>query len=251
LRVLNTGYSRKLLTEEKASALLAGGIMQHGYQCGMIWGSVMAAGAQAYSLFGAGTESEVKAITAAQKLVKTFQGCSGEINCLEITDLDKSASALKMFIVFMIKGKTFSCFNMAGKFAPKAFKDINAVFAEDIAFQTKGPVSCTAVLAKKLGATEEQIVMASGLAGGIGLCGEGCGALGAAIWLHQIKKGADTKLDFKSKEAMDLIEKFLEASEYEFECADIVGRKFESIEDHAKFIKKGGCSKIIEALAKQ
>ncbi|MCF6237579.1 MAG: C-GCAxxG-C-C family protein [Candidatus Marinimicrobia bacterium] len=65
---------------------------QHGYQCGMIWGSVLAAGAQAYKVHGSGPEAETRAVQAAQKLVDTFQADNDEINCYEITEIDKSSS---------------------------------------------------------------------------------------------------------------------------------------------------------------
>ena len=45
------------------------------------------------------------------------------------------------------------------------------------------PASCAAKMAKKLGASDRHTVMAAGLAGGIGLCGGACGALGAAVWI--------------------------------------------------------------------
>ena len=93
--------------------------------------------------------------------------------------------------------------------------------------------------------------MAAGLAGGIGLCGGACGALGAAIWIvgmNSIKQGKE-KLSFKNSTAMDQIEQFLKCTNYEFECQEIVGRKFENAGDHARFLRDGGCSKIIEALA--
>ena len=67
----------------------AGGIMRHGYQCGMIWGAALAAGAQAYRLFGPGPQAEIRAILAAQGLVESFRARNKNINCLEITDLDK------------------------------------------------------------------------------------------------------------------------------------------------------------------
>jgi len=73
LRVLNETYDERKKLEEKGSATLAGGIMQHGYQCGMIWGAVLAAGARAYELFGPGPEAETRAVMAAQKLVNEFQ----------------------------------------------------------------------------------------------------------------------------------------------------------------------------------
>ena len=64
--VLNRAFDHPLKLEERAAMPFAGGIMQHGYQCGMIWGATLAAGAQAYRLFGAGPQAEAKAILAAQ-----------------------------------------------------------------------------------------------------------------------------------------------------------------------------------------
>jgi len=252
LRVLNEAFDERKHLEEKGSAPLAGGIMQHGYQCGMIWGSVLAAGSEAFERFGAGPEAEVRAIMAAEKLVKAFQKCTGEVDCFEITEIDKSASALKMIYVFLIKGKTFSCFKLSGKFAPIAFKEIKKVFEQELENIPKLPVSCAAELARKMGATEKQTIMAAGLAAGIGLYGGACGALGTAIWIQTMNKGLDAKLDYHDPKMIELIEKaFLPNSEYEFECSDIVGRKFKNIADHAKFVDEGGCSKIIEALSKK
>jgi hypothetical protein len=34
-----------------------------------------------------------------------------------------------------------------------------------------------------------------------------------------------------------------------FECAEIVGRKFESVADHAAFLRDGGCTRLVDALA--
>jgi hypothetical protein len=33
------------------------------------------------------------------------------------------------------------------------------------------------------------------------------------------------------------------------ECSQIVGRKFESVEDHARHVQGGGCARIIDRLA--
>ena len=43
--------------------------------------------------------------------------------------------------------------------------------------------------------------------------------------------------------------KELLSADYELECADIVGRKFENVDDHAGYLRDGGCSKIIDVLA--
>ena len=250
--VLDQAFDHPLKLEEHASMPLAGGIMLHGYQCGMIWGATLAAGAQAYKLHGPGPQAEAQAIVVAQELVEAFQTYSGEINCLEITDLDKSSSTMKMRYVFLIKGKTIGCMRMSAKYARIAFEVINNAFSEKLVKAPSSPVSCTALLAQKMGLTDIQTVMAAGFAGGIGLCGGACGALGAAIWINGINKGKDpeSKIDYKDPKAAEIIENFLKSSDYEFECSDIVGRKFENIEDHANYIREGGCSEIIEALAK-
>jgi len=46
-----------------------------------------------------------------------------------------------------------------------------------------------------------------------------------------------------------VMEKFLASSDYEFECAKIVGKKFASVADHAEYLRGGGCAKIIDAMA--
>ena len=237
--------------EEQASIPFAGGIMQHGFQCGMIWGAVLAAGAEAYRQYGPSPQAEAMAIIAAQRLVESFRKQTNEINCYEITEIDKSSSAMQMIMYFLIKGGTIGCFKMAAKYAPVAFSEINTVLSEKNIEVPSPPVSCAAMLAQKMGVSEMQTVMAAGLAGGIGLCGGACGVLGAAIWifgLNSIKEGTG-KVDFKDSRALKVIDKFLKCTDYEFECSEIVGRKFENIDDHASYLREGGCSKIIEALA--
>jgi hypothetical protein len=51
--------------------------------------------------------------------------------------------------------------------------------------------------------------------------------------------------------AGDTIDIFIRSADFEFECSEIVGRKFENIGDHADYLRDGGCSEIIEALAAQ
>jgi hypothetical protein len=85
-----------------------------------------------------------------------------------------------------------------------------------------------------MGVSDRLAVMAAGLAGGIGLSGGACGALGTAIWIismnHLEEKGE--KLDFKSPEALDTIDLFLKCTDFEFECCEITGRRFENTDEH-------------------
>ncbi|MHC4597900.1 MAG: C-GCAxxG-C-C family (seleno)protein [Planctomycetota bacterium] len=240
------GHPQKL--EEKAVEPLAGGITQYGYQCGMLWGASLAAGAEAFRRFGPGPKAEAAAIRTSQRLVEAFQARFKEINCLEVTEtrMQDAWGIMKFFL----KGGPVLCVRMIAKFGPEAVRVIDAALSEEPVETVSGPVSCTSELARKLGATEEHAVMAAGLAAGIGLSGGGCGALGAAIWIIGMQgreSGLEKKvIDARIKEAT---ERFLKASDHEFECSEIVGRKFEDVADHAGHVHGGGCSKIIEALA--
>ncbi|MFC1640115.1 C-GCAxxG-C-C family (seleno)protein [Gemmatimonadota bacterium] len=249
--VLDRAFEHPLKIEEHASMPFAGGIMQHGYQCGMIWGAALAAGAQAFRLFGSGPKAESATILAAQRIVESFRAQNEHINCLEITELDKSSSNMQMIMYFLIKGGTIGCFKMAARYAPVAFREIDAALSGELLEAPSPPVSCAAMLAEKMGVSEMQVVMAAGFAGGIGLSGGACGALGAAIWIIGMdgRKEGEPKVDFKDPRAVEAVDSFLKQTDYKFECSEIVGRKFESVGDHAGHLCGGGCSKILEVLA--
>ncbi len=255
MSVVDDSFGHPLRPEESASIPLAGGIMQHGYQCGMVWGATLAAGAQAYRLFGPGPQAETMAMIAAQRIVESFRACNDSIDCLDLTGIDKSSSNMQMLMYFLVKGGTIRCFRMAAKYAPVAFREINAALSENPIAAPPAPVSCAAVLAQKMGVSDLHAVMAAGLAGGIGLSGGGCGALGAAVWIIGMnarkERGGKTdfEADFKNPKALEAIDRFVTCTDNEFECSRIVGRRFENVEDHAGYLRDGGCSRIIEVLA--
>jgi len=162
---------------------------------------------------------------------------------------------MQMIMYFLIKGGSIGCFRMAAKYAPVAFSEINSAFADKHIEAPSAPVSCSALLAQKMGVSDMHTVMAAGLAGGIGLCGGACGALGAAIWIIGMntnkERGVNNlwKDDAFNSRLDNLINSFLKRTDFAFECSKIVGRRFENIGDHAAYLRNGGCSKIIEVLA--
>lgn len=238
--------------EERASVSFAGGILQQGFQCGMLWGAALAAGAQAYRTHGKGPQAETAAIVAAQGLVESFRSCNGCINCSDLTQPDLKSS-MQVFKYFLLKGGAVGCFRRAGRFGPRAYAEVQSSLGRPIGAASPGPASCAAVLLRKMGASDLHVVMAAGLAGGIGLSGGGCGALGAAIWviaMDALNAGGDAwgSRAFRAR-TDDLINRFLRCSSYEFECSAIVGREFESPDDHADYLEQGGCAQIIDVLA--
>ena len=255
MSVVDDSFDHPLKLEERATMPLAGGLMQNGYQCVMLWGAALAAGAQAYRLLGPGPHAQTEALIASQKLVESFRARNKEINCAELTAMNWKASSQSQTVTqvlkFFLRGGPIGCFSMAARYAPVAFSDIKSTISEKPVETPSQPVSCAAVLAQKMGVSEMHMVMAAGFAGGIGLSGGACGSLGAAIWIigmNHVKEGVKD-FAFNSPLAQAAIERFLESADYEFECSKIVGRKFENAADHACYLRGGGCSKIIEALA--
>jgi hypothetical protein len=255
MSVVDDSFGHSLKLEEHATMLLAGGLMQNGYQCGMLWGAALAAGARAYQLLGPGPNAETEAVITSQKLVESFRARNKEINCAEITEMNWKASSQRQMVTqvlkFFIKGGPIGCFSMAAGYAPLAFNDIKATISEKPLEAPSHPVSCAAMLARKMGASDMHTVMAAGFAGGIGLSGGACGALGAAIWIIEMNSAVEgvKNIGFDSPKALAVIDRFLESADFEFECSEIVGRKFENAADHARYLCNGGCSKIIKALA--
>ena len=251
MSVVDGSFDHPLAIEEHATLPLAGGIEQMGFQCGQLWGAALAAGAQAYRLFGPGAPAEAAAVIAARRLAHSFCGSYKSINCSDVTGLDWQKMKTAQFIGYFLKGGPIKCFAMTASYARVARSEIDAVFADGHLDAPAPPVSCAALLAQKLGASDQHTVMAASLAGGIGLSGGACGALGAAIWLIEMKRAqAGTgKVEFNSPEATEAIDRFLQGSGGEFECAKIVGRKFADVADHAAYLRAGGCAQVIEALA--
>jgi hypothetical protein len=168
MSVLDHADGHAMQPEEHAAMSLAGGIMNYGYQCGMLWGARLAAGAQAYRLHGTGAQAEAEAITASQRVVESFRGCTkNEINCLEISDLNmRGKIQITKLMKFFIKGEPIGCVRMIVKYSPRAFGEINTALAEKQSEAPSAPVSCATLLAQKMGASEIHALMAAGLAGG-------------------------------------------------------------------------------------
>ncbi len=251
MSVVDGSFDQPLALEEHATLPLAGGIEQMGFQCGQLWGAALAAGAEAYQHFGPGPQAEAAAVIAAQRLVECFQTSYRGINCFEVTELDWKNPRARQIVGFLLRGGPIRCFSMTAGYARAAIEEIDAAFSDNQLEAPAPPVSCAAVLAQRMGASSLHAVMAAGLAGGIGLSGGACGALGAAIWIIEMNraKAGSGKVEFNSPEATDAIDRFLQSTDYEFECSKVVGTKFENVNDHAAHVREGGCAKILDALA--
>lgn len=248
--ILNRENGFPLPAEEHAIDPLAGGILQQGFQCGMLWGSSMGVAAEAYRRNDNPGEAIGQAILATQHIMKSFEKTAKSIECADIASCDWQSKI--SFAKYMLSGKFLYCFKLAGKWAPDAIDAANGGLSIAKNGQTIPSISCASEVINKMGGTEQQQVLVAGFAGGLGLSGNGCGALSAAIWmktLTRVKQG-EYKYTTSDKELEKVLNIFFQETDFEMECHKICERKFSSLDEHAEFIKNGGCSKLIEVLAK-
>jgi hypothetical protein len=82
------------------------------------------------------------------------------------------------------------------------------------------------------------------------LSGNGCGALGAAIWMKTLAKCRDGQSTSRNPEAKNTWKAFYDATDSKMLCHEICGQRFTTIDDHTEFMKNGGCEKLINALVR-
>ena len=247
--ILNREFGHQRALEERASDSLAGGIMQKGHQCGMLWGASLAVGAEAYRKCENQNQAIAVAVNATQKLMISFTEREHTVNCREITNCDFS-SKLSMAKYFF-SGSFLHCFNLADKWAPEAVKAAIKGLSSKEVLSTHACVSCATEVAKKMGASNEKMIMVAGFAGGLGLSGGACGALSAAVWMKSLIwcREVDNKSPMKNPYSKKTLDTFYQATDSKILCSDITGNHFKNMDAHSKFIKYGGCNKLIETLA--
>ncbi len=241
------GYPKEM--EEQAIDPMAGGILQNGYQCGMLWGASMALGAESFRRTDNLDQSIRKTVKATQHIMESFVNRAKSIECEDITNTDFKNKW--SFAKYMFTGKFYACFKLAEKWAPEAIKAAYEGLALDQSESTLPVISCASEVVKKMDGSDEEIAMVAGFAGGVGLSGNGCGALAASVWktILELVKNENWKAGFSDPDSEKILKKFNETTDYKMECHEICGKRFNSIEEHTEFIKNGGCEKLIEVLA--
>ena len=247
--ILNREFDAPRIQEERAVDPLAGGIYQLGHQCGMLWGASLAVGAEAYRRTKDVDRAIPLAIIATQAIMKSFFKQEECLDCRDITHCDFTNKW--SFFKYMISGRFLHCFNMAEKWAPEAIRTARETLDKYGEMKFKPSLSCASEVAKKMGASDEQTVMVAGFAGGMGLSGNACGALSAAIWLRTLDwcKENEEAQSFKNPNAEEVLKLFQNTMEHKIACVEISERRFNSIQEHSKFIEEGGCSSLIDLLS--
>ena len=245
--LLNREFGHQMELEERAADPLAGGVLQKGHQCGMLWGASLAVGAASFRRYNDHDQAINVAVLTTQHLLESFSNRTNTVNCRAITDTDFSKKwEMLKYMLFKARG----CFNLAEKWVPEAIEAAKEGLSQEQVL-SKQPISCASEVVKKMGASNEKMVMVSGFAGGLGLSGNACGALSAAIWMNTLSwsKGHPKKSSLSNPEAKKTFKVFSAETDSEIICHKICGKHFKNLDDHAEFIKKGGCKKLINVLA--
>lgn len=254
--LLNREFCNQNTNYELASTLLAGGLLQTGHQCGMLWGSSLALGYECNKKLPDKGEAKAAAIIGTQELMKSFSENAGTTQCRKITN----TNFRNPFDMVGYMGKiafqgleNSTCFVLAENWMPHAIKTAKTILAS----HRPGPCNfrnCASEVVKKMAGTEEEATLVAGFAGGMGLSGNACGALAAAIWMKILKwcrnNPGKNPPYFRNKEARKIMNAFNAQTNSEILCEKICKKKFHSIDDHSKYINENGCSKLIEALSK-
>lgn len=248
--ILNREFGYLKEDAERASDPLAGGLTQEGYQCGMLWGAALGAGAESFRRHKDIRPAIAQAIIATQFILESFIERAKSANCSDITncDFDSKFGLVK----FLISGKPIRCFKLADKWAPEAIQSTKTGLSKQLEDLPQIPVSCASEVVRIMGGSNEEIVMVAGFAGGFGLSGNACGALAAVIWMKTLSKvkGDNYKYSLTDPDLEKVKEIFFEETDYKIECWKICGHRFRTINEHTEFIKNGGCNRLINLLSK-
>ena len=253
--ILNREFGHSNELAELALNPLAGGIMNQSQQCGMIWGAALAVGAESYRRHKDQDLAIATAITATKEIVSSYEKRSNTVNCGEILGykLSNLLGIARLMVSTTLKGMENSkCFDLAEAWAPEAIQSAREGMDRSDATFNENPLSCASEVVRKMGGNEEEVHMVAGFAGGLGLSGNACGALSAAIWMQTLqwckKNPGKNPPYFKNKPAKEILKTFKEFTRSEMLCKKITGQQFESINSHASYLNKGGCGELIDEL---
>lgn len=249
---------------EQALHSLSGGFMHLGHVCGLLTGAVVAAGFVARARFDDDDTRAGATLYAAIQLARAYPELSGSVNCREITEVP--LTTLVQRLRYLQAGKARLCGHLHLKWAPQAHELIDRALTEFGARRlprehTNCAVRTLEKLVSSTGMNQEDSVLLAGLAGGVGLLGNVCGALAAGVYamsvshyLEQPGKRRDSRMRGSLEElagtryrgaATRLRTEFVDRYGSEL-CVQIAQRGFQVAEGHSAFIQQGGCHEVIE-----
>lgn len=262
------GFGIKEPAYEQAIHAFSGGFMHLGHACGLLTGAALAAGFLSRARFDDDEIMFAATLYATMQLSKALPELAGSVNCREITKelLSKLSGRLR----YVLRGKGRMCGRLHLRWAPQAQELIDTALTE---FSESGPVrgcaNCAVQTMRKMvssvGMREEDSILVAGLAGGVGLLGNVCGALAAGVFAMSsarcLCKDAGKRDSRIRGSFQELVGSSYRGSPNQLRlafvdrfgselCIQILNRQFQDIVDHSTFVEQGGCQEVIEFVAK-
>jgi hypothetical protein len=252
---------------EEALHPFSGGFMHLGYACGLLTGAAVATGFLARERFGDDATRSAAALYATIQLAKAHPDLTGSVNCREITEIN--FTNLIERIRYLREGKARMCGRLHLRWSPQAHELIDKALTE---FEEHTPdqtcsncaVKTMEKMAAHVGIEAEDAVLVAGLAGGVGLLGNVCGALAAGVYALSVSRQMEHEHKKRDSRMRGSIQELTGASfrgpatqlrlgfidRYDSElCIQITERQFQDIEDHSAFVEQGGCKEVIKFVA--
>jgi len=237
--------------------------MHLGHACGLLTGAALAAGFLANERFNDNETRSTAALHITIQLAKAYPELTGSVNCRDISEAN--FTNLRGRLRYLQEGKGRMCGRIHLKWSSQAHALIDTALTE---FEQNRPdrecANCAAQTMNKIaawvGMEAENSALVAGLAGGVGLLGNVCGALATGVYalsvsqyLEKESKKRDSRIRGSLQEltgagfkgpATQLRHAFIDRFDSEL-CLQIAQRPFQDIEDHSAFIEQGGCREVI------
>ena len=253
---------------EQAIHAFSGGFLHSGRACGLLSGSALAAGVLARTRFSDQRARIHATLAATIGLARSHPALSGSVNCQTITETE--LTTWRGRLSYLMRGKAAHCGRLHVEWTSRAHRLIEESFRQAVDTPVSRCDNCAVATlgkcASAVGIPAEDVSIVAGLAGGLGLLGNVCGALAAGVFAlgatHYIARsnaprdsrarGAVAELSSAARKGPpgELHRSFCGRFGSD-QCMKIVGRRFENVDDHARFIAEGGCATIVDFVAQR
>lgn len=254
--VVDRRFGNPAIDYERALSRLAGGIANRGHQCGLLWGSSMGVGLEAGQRCSTPHEAVGLALVASRQLHASLEAHAQTVTCRDITrhrlDTIRGRAAM-MFDTLRHGGlDNTRCFVLAEAWTPDAI--LAAEDGLDVQqWHACKPKSCASEVVLAMGGSDDEAVAVAGFGGGLGLSGNTCGALAAAVWMKGLRWVREHGGSSPGPRTDTGDEQTLQAFEAQtggaYACEAICGQRFDSVDAHTRFLDEGGCRELIDVLA--
>ncbi len=251
---------------EQALHLFSGGFMHQGHACGHLWGATLSAGLRAGEKFSGPDARSAAALYAAHRLVGALSEDDWAFSCRENTGFD--LTSLGGRLKYLWSDRPRACGRKALAWASQANSAIDTAFAGFDPQTVNTPcancaVACMSEVAQVGGLGDVDATMVAGFAGGLGLSGNVCGGLAVGVFALSIThyrsrdpdnrdtqfRAAVQELNLVNHGLRKLPAHLLRDFRANFGselCENIIGRRFDGIEDHSRYVAGGGCRDVFQ-----